>query len=90
MRFIGRKLRRMAGWAALLLWPALLPQPANAVAGCIWYSVLGLSALVYFLSRVQDNTEQAETLPTGDPGPSADPASSSRVPASTSGTSGQA
>ena len=74
MRFTGRKWRRMLGWSALLLWPALLPHPANAVAGCIWYSVLGLSGLAYFLSRVQDHAAEAEALPAGDRGPSAGPA----------------
>ena len=90
MRFTGSRWRRIFGWAALLLWPALLPHPANAVAGCIWYAVLGLSGLIYFISRIQDDTaERQEPAQAGDSHPSASSTSSSRLLASTSSTSGQ-
>jgi len=89
MRFTSR-LGRIVGLAALLLWPALLPDPANAVAGCIWYPVLGLSGLVYFLSRIQDDTTQRQgPAPAGDSNPSAIPASRSRQLASMTAASGQ-
>jgi hypothetical protein len=89
MRFTS-KLGRIAGLAALLLWPALLPHPANAIAGCIWYPVLGLSALIYFLSRIQDGTAQRQgQAPAGDADPSASPASSSKQLASMTSASGQ-
>jgi hypothetical protein len=90
MRFTGSRWRRIFGWAALLLWPALLPRPANAVAACIWYAVLGLFGLIYFLSRVQDDTAgRAEPAPAGDSSPSASSTSNSRLLASMSSTSGQ-
>lgn len=89
MQFTGSRWGRRFGWAAFLLWPALLPHPANAVAGCIWYPVLGLSGLAYFLSKVQDGTADAGTRPADDVSSSASSATSSRVPAGTSGTSGQ-
>ena len=86
MRFTSRW-GRIFGWAALLLWPALLPRPANAVAGCIWYTVLGLSGLIYFLSRVQDGTaERQAATPAADSSPSA---SSPRLLAGVPGSSGQ-
>jgi hypothetical protein len=89
MRFTSRW-RRIFGWAALLLWPALLPHPANAVAGCIWYSVLGLSGLIYFLSRIQDDTagRQAPT-PAEDSNPSASSTSSPTLLASVPSSSSQ-
>ena len=89
MRFTSRW-GRIFGWAALLSWPALLPHPANAVAGCIWYTVLGLSGLIYFLSRIQDDTaeRQAPTL-AEDSNPSASPTSSPRLLASVPSSSGQ-
>jgi hypothetical protein len=89
MRFTSRR-GRIFGWAALLLWPALLPHPANAVAGCIWYTVLGLSGLIYFLSRIQDDTadRQAPT-PAEDPSPSTISTSSPRLLASVPSSSGQ-
>lgn len=89
MRFTSSRWRRMFGWAALILWPALLPRPADAVVACIWYPVLGLSGLAYFLSRVQDGTAEAGTRPAGDPSLSASSASSSRLPASVPITSRQ-
>jgi hypothetical protein len=75
---------RIFGWAALVLWPALLPHPANAVAGCIWYPVLGLSGLIYFLSRIQDDTaeRQGPALAARDSGYPASSTSSSRLVAS--------
>ena len=86
MRFTSRW-GRIFGWAALLVWPALLPHPANAVAGCIWYTVLGLSGLIYFLSRIQDDTADRQApAPTEDPNPSA---SSPRLLAGVPGSSGQ-
>ena len=89
MRFTSR-LRRIVGWAALLLWPALLPHPANAVAACIWYPVLGLTGLIYFLGRIQDDTAERQGLaPAGDSNPSASSTSSSRQLASMTSTSGQ-
>jgi hypothetical protein len=85
-----RRLRRIFGWAALILWPALLPHPANAVAACIWYLVLGLSGLVYFLSRIQGDTAQRqEPALARDSNLSASSTSSSRLVASTPGASGQ-
>ena len=82
--------RRIVGGAALLLWPALLPYPANAVAGCIWYPILGLSGLIYFLSRIQDDTaERQGPAPAGDCNPSASSTGSSRQLASMSSTSSQ-
>lgn len=76
MRFADSRWGRIIGWIALLVWPALLPHPANVVAGCIWYPVLGLSALFYFLSRIQvDTAERVGTRPIGDSTPSASPAS---------------
>jgi hypothetical protein len=81
---------RIFGWAALLLWPALLPYPANAVAGCIWYLVLGLSGLIYFISRIQDDTADMQgPAPAGDSGASASSTSSFRLVASMPGPSGQ-
>jgi hypothetical protein len=81
---------RILGWAALLLWPALLPHPANAVAGCIWYTVLGLSGLIYFLSRIQGDTAQRQApTPAGDSNPSASSTSSPRLLASVPSSSGQ-
>lgn len=63
MRFIGSRWRRIVVWAAILAWPALLPHPANAVAACIWYPLLGFSGLIYFLSKVQaDTTERGEPV----------------------------
>jgi hypothetical protein len=89
MRFTSRR-GRTFGWAALLLWPALLPHPANAVAGCIWYTVLGLSGLIYFLSRIQDDTadRQAPT-PAEDSNPSASSTSGPELLASVPSSSGQ-
>jgi hypothetical protein len=55
MRFTSRW-ERIAGGAVLLLWPVLLPHPANAVAGCIWYPVLGLAGLIYFLGKIPGDT----------------------------------
>ena len=90
MRFTGSRWGRIAGWAALLLWPALLPRPANAVAGCIWYPVLGLSGLIYFLSRIQgDTAERHGPAPAGDSNPSASSASSSRQLASITSNAGR-
>jgi hypothetical protein len=90
MRFTGSRWRRIAGWAALLVWPALLPRPANAVAGCIWYPVLGLSGMIYFLSRIQDDTADRQgPAPAGDSSPSASSTSSSRPLASMPSSSGQ-
>jgi hypothetical protein len=54
MRFARSRWGRALTWVALVTWPAALPHPANAVAACIWYPVLGLSGLIYLLSRVQD------------------------------------
>ena len=89
MRFTSR-LGRIFGWAALLVWPALLPHPANAVAGCIWYTVLGLSGLIYFLSRVHDDTaERQAAAPAEDSDPSASSTSSPRLLASVPSSSGQ-
>jgi hypothetical protein len=80
---------RIVGWAALLLWPAVLPHPANAVAGCIWYSILGLSGLIYFLSRIPGGTAEGRVrTPAGDSDPSASSISSSRPLASVTSTSG--
>jgi hypothetical protein len=87
MRFIGSRWRRIVVWAAILVWPALLPHPANTVAACIWYPVLGLSGLIYFLSRIQsDATERGEPVPpvTGTPlpaEPDSRPQPASRTPA---------
>ena len=70
-------MRFTSGWGRIgmgsaPLWPALLPHPANAVAGCIWYTVLGLSGLIYFLSRIQGDTAQRQApTPAGDSNPSA-------------------
>ena len=90
MRFTGRRWGRIAGWAALVAWPVLLPRPANAVAGCIWYPILGLSGMIYFLSRIQDHTaDRQEPAPAGDLSPSASTASSSRLLVSTPSASGQ-
>jgi hypothetical protein len=90
MRFTGSRWRRIFGWAAFLLWPVLLPHPANAIVGCIWYSVLGLSGLIYFLSRIHgDTAERQEPAPAGDSNPSASSPSSSRPLASMSSASGQ-
>lgn len=72
MRFTGSRWGRILGWTALLVWPALLPHPANTVAACIWYPVLGLSGLIYFISRIQvDRTETEGPVPpvTGTPPP---------------------
>ena len=89
MRFTSRP-GRIVGLAALLLWPALLPHPASAVAGCLWYPVLGLSGLIYFLSRVQDDAAQRQgPAPAGESNPSTNPASSSRQLASMTSASGQ-
>jgi len=89
MRFTSRW-GRIFGWAALLLWPALLPHPANAVAGCIWYTVLGLSGLINFLSRIQDDTaERQAPTPAEDSNPSASSTSSPRLLASVPSSSGQ-
>ena len=89
MRFTSRW-GRIVGWAALLLWPALLPHPANAVAGCIWYTILGLSGLIYFLSRIQDDTADGKApIPAEDPNPSASSTSSPRLLASVPSSSGQ-
>ena len=89
MRFTSRW-GRICGWAALLLWPALLPHPANAVAGCIWYTVLGLSGLIYFLSRIQDDTAHRQApAPAEDPSPSASLTSSPKLLASVPSSSGQ-
>jgi hypothetical protein len=89
MRFTSRW-GRIFGWAALLLWPALLPHPANAVAGCVWYAVLGLSGLTYFLSRLQDDTAgRREPHLGGDSYPSASSASSPRLLASVPESSDQ-
>ena len=82
--------RRIFGWAALLLWPALLPHPANAVAGCLWYTVLGLSGLIYLLSRIQDDTAgRLAPTPAEDPSPAAGSTSSPRLLASVPASSGQ-
>ena len=89
MRFTSRW-RRILGWAALLVWPALLPHPANAVAGCIWYTVLGLSGLIYFLSGIQDDTaERQAPTPAEDSSPSASSTSRPRLLTSVPGSSGQ-
>jgi hypothetical protein len=89
MRFTSRW-ARIFGWAALVLWPALLPHPANAVAGCIWYTVLGLSGLLYFLSRIQDDTgDRQGPAPARDSDTSASSASSPRLLASVPGSSSQ-
>ena len=89
MRFISRW-GRIVRWAALLLWPFVLPHPANAVAGCIWYPVLGLIGLIYFLGRIQDDTaERQGPASAGDSNPSASSTSSSRQLASMTSTSGQ-
>ena len=70
MRFTRSRWGRILGWAVLLVWPALLPHPINAVAGCIWYTVLGLSGLVYFLSKVQgDTADMQEPVPPVTPTP---------------------
>jgi hypothetical protein len=75
MRFT-RRWRRILGWAVLLLWPAILPHPVNAVAACIWYPVLALAGLIYFLGRIQgDPAELQEPAPAGDSSPSASPTS---------------
>jgi hypothetical protein len=80
---------RIAGGAALLLWPVLLPHPANAVAGCIWYTVLGLSGLIYFLGRIPGDTAARQgPSPAGDAGPAASPTGDSRELASITSTSG--
>ena len=90
MRFT-RRLGRIAGWAALVLWPALLPHPANAVAACIRYPILGLSGMIYFLSRLGDDTAARQgPAPAGDSSTSASPAGSSRQLAGVTSTSGQA
>ena len=82
MRFSSRW-GRIFGWAALLLWPAVLPHPANAVAGCIWYTVLGLSGLIYFLSRIDGDTAKRQApAPAEDSNPSASSTSSPRLLAS--------
>ncbi len=89
MRFT-RRWRRIFGWAVLLVWPALLPHPANAVAGCIWYTILGLAGLIYFLSRVQDDTaERQAPAPAEDFNLSASSASNRRLLASVPSSSGQ-
>jgi hypothetical protein len=89
MRFTSRW-GRIFGWAALLVWPALLPHPANAVAGCIWYTVLGLSGLIYFLSRVHDDTAERQAPASAeDSDPSASSTSSPRLLASVPSSSGQ-
>ncbi len=62
MRFARSRWGRALKWAALVLWPAALPHPANAVAACIWYPVLGLSAMIYLLSRVQGPTADRHAL----------------------------
>jgi hypothetical protein len=88
MRLTSR-LRRIVGWAVLLLWPALLPHPANAVAACVWYPVLALCGLIYFLSRIEgDAGEEAGTRPAADSNLSADSASSPRQLAGMTSTSG--
>jgi hypothetical protein len=80
---------RIVGSAALLLWPAVLPHPANAVAGCIWYSILGLSGLIYFLSRIPGDTAAGRVrTPAGDSEPPASSISGSRPLASMTSTSG--
>ena len=82
--------RRIFGWAALLLWPALLPHPANAFAACIWYTILGLSGLIYFLSRIQDDTAEAQApTPAEDSNLSVSSTSSPMLLASVPGSSGQ-
>ena len=87
---ITSRWRRIVGWAALLLWPALLPHPANAVAGCIWYPILGLYGLIYFLSRIQDDTAESQApTPAEDSNPSASSAGSPRLLASVPSSSGQ-
>lgn len=88
--WFARRLGRIVGWAALLVWPALLPHPANAVAGCIWYPVLALSGLIYFLGRLQVDTAEGQgPAPSGDSSTSASPASSSRQLAGVTSASGQ-
>ena len=88
--WFARGLGRIVGWAALLVWPALLPHPANAVAGCIWYPVLGLSGLIYFLGRIRDDAAEGQgPAPAADSSTSASPASSSRQLASVTSPSGQ-
>ena len=65
-------------------------HPANAVAGCIWYTVLGLSGLIYFLSRIQDDTAHRQApAPAEDPSPSASLTSSPKLLASVPSSSGQ-
>lgn len=88
--WFARRLGRIVGWVALLVWPALLPHPANAVAGCIWYPVLALSGLIYFLGRLQVGTAEGQgPAPSGDSGTAASPASSSRQLAGVTSASGQ-
>jgi hypothetical protein len=80
---------RIAGGAVLLLWPALLPHPVNAVAGCIWYAVLGLAGLVYFLSKIPgDTAERRAPAPAGAAEPAASSASDARQLAGITSTSG--
>ena len=65
-------------------------HPANAVAGCIWYTVLGLSGLIYFLSRIQgDTAERQAPTPAEDSNPSASSTSSPRLLASVPSSSRQ-
>jgi hypothetical protein len=88
--WFARRLGRIVGWVALLLWPALLPHPANAVAACIWYPTLALCGLIYFLGRIQDDTAAGqEPASAGDSSTSASPASSSRQLAGVTSTSSQ-
>jgi hypothetical protein len=88
--WLASRLGHIVGWVALLVWPALLPHPANAVTACIWYPVLGLFGLICFLGRIQgDTAERQRPAPAGDSGTFASPASGSRQLASVTSTSGQ-
>ena len=88
-RFVRRRWRRIVGWIVLLGWPALLPQPVNAITACIWYLVLGLTGMIYFISRIQvDTAPRPGPVPAGDSISAASSVGSSRplagVPASSS------
>jgi hypothetical protein len=88
MRFTSRW-QRIAGGAALLLWPVLLPHPANAVAGCIWYLVLGLAGLIYFLGKIPgDAPERRGPAPADEAGPADSSTSDSRQLAGITSPSG--
>jgi hypothetical protein len=87
-RFIRRRWRRIVGWIALLGWPALLPHPADAIAGCIWYAVLGLTGMIYFISKIQvDTADRQAPVPAGDSTPAISSVGGSRPLASVPGPS---